>query len=201
MKGIKREYSVPRAPKQNGIAKRKNRTLIEAARTMLVDSLLPIPFWAEAINTACSGPTWMFDIETLTKTMNYQPVNADNQSNPSNTDGDAALNEKEPEFEGTKSESEVNVSPSRYRNLSANFKDFSANSINEDNAAGTLVPAVGQISSNSTNTFSAAGPSNAAASPTHGKSSYVDYSQLPDDPNMPELEDITYSDDEDDVGA
>nr|GEX52126.1 ribonuclease H-like domain-containing protein [Tanacetum cinerariifolium] len=53
MKGIKREFSVPRTPQQNGIAERKNRTLIEAARTMLVDSLLPIPFWAEAINTAC----------------------------------------------------------------------------------------------------------------------------------------------------
>nr|GFA72723.1 hypothetical protein [Tanacetum cinerariifolium] len=49
------------------------------------------------------------------------------------------------------------------------------------------------------NTFSTAGPSNAAASPTHGKSLYVDSSQLPDDPNMPELEDVTYSDDKDDV--
>nr|GEZ81563.1 putative ribonuclease H-like domain-containing protein [Tanacetum cinerariifolium] len=46
--------------------------------------------------------------------------------------------------------------------------------VNEDNAAGTLVPAVGRISTNSTNTFSAAGPSNANASPTHGKSSYVE---------------------------
>nr|GEV81505.1 ribonuclease H-like domain-containing protein [Tanacetum cinerariifolium] len=53
LKGIKREFSVPRTPLQNGIAKRKNRTLIEAARTMLADSLLPIPFWAEAVNTAC----------------------------------------------------------------------------------------------------------------------------------------------------
>nr|GEZ20112.1 putative ribonuclease H-like domain-containing protein [Tanacetum cinerariifolium] len=44
MKGIKREFSVPRNPQQNGIAERKNRTLIEAARTMLADSLLPIPF-------------------------------------------------------------------------------------------------------------------------------------------------------------
>nr|GEV18519.1 putative ribonuclease H-like domain-containing protein [Tanacetum cinerariifolium] len=38
--------------KQNGIAERKNRTLIEASRTMLADSLLPIPFWVEAVNTA-----------------------------------------------------------------------------------------------------------------------------------------------------
>nr|GFA06102.1 putative ribonuclease H-like domain-containing protein [Tanacetum cinerariifolium] len=44
MKGIKREFSVPRTPQQNGIAERKNRTLIEAARTMLADSLLPILF-------------------------------------------------------------------------------------------------------------------------------------------------------------
>nr|GFA79192.1 putative ribonuclease H-like domain-containing protein [Tanacetum cinerariifolium] len=38
---------------QNGIAERKNMTFIEAARTMLADSLLPISFWAEAVNTAC----------------------------------------------------------------------------------------------------------------------------------------------------
>ncbi|GJY20943.1 putative ribonuclease H-like domain-containing protein [Tanacetum coccineum] len=52
-KGIKREYSVARTPQQNGVAERKNRTLIEAARTMLADSLLPTVFWAEAVNTAC----------------------------------------------------------------------------------------------------------------------------------------------------
>nr|GEX31140.1 ribonuclease H-like domain-containing protein [Tanacetum cinerariifolium] len=53
MKGIKREFSVPRTPQQNGIAERKNKTLIKATRTMLADSLLPIPFLAEAVNTAC----------------------------------------------------------------------------------------------------------------------------------------------------
>nr|GEV41176.1 hypothetical protein [Tanacetum cinerariifolium] len=88
-----------------------------------------------------------------------------------------------------------------YRNLSAEFEDFSDNIINEDNAAASQVPTVGQISTNSTNTFSAAGPSNNVVSPTHRKSSYVDTSQYPDDPNMPALEDITYSDDVEDVGA
>ncbi|GKA56046.1 retrovirus-related pol polyprotein from transposon TNT 1-94 [Tanacetum coccineum] len=39
--------------KQNGVAKRRNRTLIEAARTMLADSKLPTIFWVEAVNTAC----------------------------------------------------------------------------------------------------------------------------------------------------
>ncbi|GJY01822.1 ribonuclease H-like domain-containing protein [Tanacetum coccineum] len=52
-KGIKREYSVARTPQQNGVAERRNRTLIEAARTMLADSKLPTTFWAEAVNTAC----------------------------------------------------------------------------------------------------------------------------------------------------
>ncbi|GJV55376.1 putative ribonuclease H-like domain-containing protein [Tanacetum coccineum] len=44
MKGIKREFSVARTPQQNGVAERKNRTLIEAARTMLADSKLPTTF-------------------------------------------------------------------------------------------------------------------------------------------------------------
>ncbi|KAJ9558174.1 hypothetical protein OSB04_012788 [Centaurea solstitialis] len=52
-KGIERQYSAPTTPQQNGVAERRNRTLIEAARTMLADSKLPITFWAEAVNTAC----------------------------------------------------------------------------------------------------------------------------------------------------
>nr|GEV15837.1 hypothetical protein [Tanacetum cinerariifolium] len=52
-KGIKREFSVARTPQQNRVAERRNMTLIEAARTMLVDSKLPTTFWSEAVNTAC----------------------------------------------------------------------------------------------------------------------------------------------------
>ncbi|GJY12597.1 ribonuclease H-like domain-containing protein [Tanacetum coccineum] len=52
-KGIKREFRVARTSKQNRVAKRNNRTLIEATRTMLADLLLPTIFWAEAVNTAC----------------------------------------------------------------------------------------------------------------------------------------------------
>ncbi|GJT66955.1 putative ribonuclease H-like domain-containing protein [Tanacetum coccineum] len=52
-KGIKREFSVARTPQKNGVTERRNRTLIEAARTMLADSKLPTTFWTEAINTAC----------------------------------------------------------------------------------------------------------------------------------------------------
>ncbi|GJS64783.1 ribonuclease H-like domain-containing protein [Tanacetum coccineum] len=52
-KRIKREYSNARTPQKNGVAERKNRTLIKAARTMLADSFLPNTFWAEAVSTAC----------------------------------------------------------------------------------------------------------------------------------------------------
>ncbi|GJX08180.1 putative ribonuclease H-like domain-containing protein [Tanacetum coccineum] len=51
-KGIKREYSVARTPQQNSVAERRNRTLIEAARTILADFKLPTTFWAEAVSTA-----------------------------------------------------------------------------------------------------------------------------------------------------
>nr|GEW23945.1 hypothetical protein [Tanacetum cinerariifolium] len=51
-KGIEREFSNARTPQQNGVAKKRNRTLIEAARTMLADTKLPVTFWAEAVNTA-----------------------------------------------------------------------------------------------------------------------------------------------------
>ncbi|KAJ0616581.1 putative RNA-directed DNA polymerase [Helianthus annuus] len=51
--GIIHQFSAPYVPQQNRVAERKNRTLIEAARTMLSESKLPIFFWAEAVNTAC----------------------------------------------------------------------------------------------------------------------------------------------------
>ena len=52
-KGITHTFSAPRTPQQNGVVERKNRTLIEAARTMLEEFKLSTYFWAEAINTAC----------------------------------------------------------------------------------------------------------------------------------------------------
>nr|GEW13142.1 hypothetical protein [Tanacetum cinerariifolium] len=130
-----------------------------------------------SINRSC--PTWLFDIDTFTKSINYQLVTAGNQPNPSAV--------KEPEFEVKEPESEVHVSPSS----SAKAKKHDDKTKREAKGKSPV----------DTNPFSAAGPSNTAVSPTLGKSSYVDPSQYPDDPNMPALEDITYSDDEEDVGA
>ncbi|GJY78816.1 putative ribonuclease H-like domain-containing protein [Tanacetum coccineum] len=68
-KGIKQEYSNARTPQQNGVAERMNRTLIEAAKTMLADLLLPTTFWTEAVSTAC----YIFNRVRVTKPQNKTP--------------------------------------------------------------------------------------------------------------------------------
>ncbi|GJR11256.1 putative ribonuclease H-like domain-containing protein [Tanacetum coccineum] len=67
--GIKREYSNARTPQQNGVAKRKNKTHIEAARIMLTDSFLPNTFRAEAVSTAC----YVLNRVLVTKPQNKTP--------------------------------------------------------------------------------------------------------------------------------
>nr|GEY59248.1 putative ribonuclease H-like domain-containing protein [Tanacetum cinerariifolium] len=105
LKGSKREYSNARTLQQNEVAEKKNETLIDAARTMLADSFLPTTFWVEAVNTACyvlnrvlvtkpqnktpydlltgKEHAWMFDLDYLTNSMNYEPVSVENQANKS----------------------------------------------------------------------------------------------------------------------
>ncbi|GJZ04843.1 retrovirus-related pol polyprotein from transposon TNT 1-94 [Tanacetum coccineum] len=51
--GISHETSVARSPQQNGVVERRNRTLIEVARTMLIYTKAPLFLWAEAVATAC----------------------------------------------------------------------------------------------------------------------------------------------------
>ncbi|WCJ44342.1 Retrovirus-related Pol polyprotein from transposon RE1 [Euphorbia peplus] len=53
IKGIDHNFSAPRTPQQNGVVERKNRTLVEIARTMINERRLPKYFWGEAVNTAC----------------------------------------------------------------------------------------------------------------------------------------------------
>nr|GEW83375.1 putative ribonuclease H-like domain-containing protein [Tanacetum cinerariifolium] len=249
LKGIKREFSVPRTPQQNGIAKRKNRTLIEAARTMLADSLLPIPFWAKAVNTACYVQNrayfkerlmkdflldtlyWsymLFDIDSLSGTINYHQVTAENQTNsdagsqdtfdeekareevtqtyvlfpvwsasstnPQNNNKDALVDGKEHDVDTQKSESAVIHSSS---NSTQTKKQVDKTEHENKGESST----VGHNFINNTNTFSAAGPSNTTVSPTYGKSSFTYASTSSHDPDIPDLEDITYYDDEDAVGA
>ncbi|KAJ9548148.1 hypothetical protein OSB04_020691 [Centaurea solstitialis] len=51
--GFKHTFAAVRTPQQNGVVERRNRTLVEAARTMLAYSKLPMFLWAEAVDTAC----------------------------------------------------------------------------------------------------------------------------------------------------
>nr|GEY42108.1 retrovirus-related Pol polyprotein from transposon TNT 1-94 [Tanacetum cinerariifolium] len=51
--GITHETSATKTPQQNGVVKRRNRTLVEAARTMLIFSHAPLFLWVEAISNAC----------------------------------------------------------------------------------------------------------------------------------------------------
>ncbi|GJS80616.1 putative ribonuclease H-like domain-containing protein [Tanacetum coccineum] len=199
MKGILRQFSVARTPQQNGVAKRRNRTLIEASRTMLTDSKLPTTFWAEAVNTACyvqnkvlvvkphnktpyelfhgrtptlsfmrpfgcpvtilntidhlgkfdgkadegffvgyslnsSGLDWLFDIDALTRIMNYEPIVAGTQSNDfvdlksSHDDGSKPLSD-----DGKK----VDEDPRKDSDCNDQEKEDNVNSTNNVNAAST----------------------------------------------------------------
>jgi hypothetical protein len=66
--GIKHEFSAPYTPQQNGVAERKNRTLIESARRMLDEYKTSDHFWAEAINTVCHAVNWLYLHRLLKKT-------------------------------------------------------------------------------------------------------------------------------------
>ncbi|GKC02529.1 putative ribonuclease H-like domain-containing protein [Tanacetum coccineum] len=273
MKGIKREFSVARTPQQNILEKRKNRTLIEAARTMLADSKVPTTFWAEAVNTACyvqnrvlvikphnktsyelflgrkptlsfmrpfgcpviilntldhlgkfdenanegffvgyftnskafmvcnsrtriveenmhvkfnedipniagSGPKWLFDIDALTKSMNYKPVVAENQSN--GNAGTKACNDAE-------DSSDAGFKPSREEE-----KKDAEHSKNKDNGVpNTEEPRVNpeqNINVNNTNTINNVSPTiNVAGIEDNAVDENIVY-RCDDDLNMPNLE-------------
>nr|GEX97770.1 putative ribonuclease H-like domain-containing protein [Tanacetum cinerariifolium] len=200
---IKREFSVARTPQQNGITERKNRTLIEAARTMLADSLLLILFWAEAVHTDCyvqnkvlvTKPHNKTPYELLlgrTPSIRFMrpfgcPVTILNTLDPLgkiDEKADEGFLEKKHDDKTkreAKGKSHVDLSTG-VRNLSEKFEDFSSNSTNWVNTASAPITAVEPNSTNSINSFNAVGPSNNAVSLTF------------------EI-DITYSDDEEDVGA
>nr|GFB87457.1 putative ribonuclease H-like domain-containing protein [Tanacetum cinerariifolium] len=88
-----------------------------------------------------------------------------------------------------------------FRHLNAEFKECFNNSSNGVNAASSLVSTAGHNFINSTNDFCAAGPSNAAASSTAANFSSQDASTTTHDSDMPNLEDLTHSNDANDVGA
>ncbi|KAJ9546922.1 hypothetical protein OSB04_019465 [Centaurea solstitialis] len=72
--GISHNFSVVRTPQQNGVVERKNRTLVEAARSMIAHSGVPPSLWAEAVSTACYTQNRTLIIKRTGKTA-YEMVN------------------------------------------------------------------------------------------------------------------------------
>nr|GEU37093.1 hypothetical protein [Tanacetum cinerariifolium] len=151
------------------------------SRTRIVQETLHINFLENQPNVAGSGPTWLFDIDTLTQSMNYQPVIAGNQPNSSagiqehfdaGKAGEGNVQQYEPE-------STVHVSPS------SSAKTNKHDDKTEREAKGKIT-AVEPNSTNSTNTFTAAGPFN------NPVSSAFEFSAVGPSNNV---------DDEEDVGA
>ncbi|GKA15645.1 retrovirus-related pol polyprotein from transposon TNT 1-94 [Tanacetum coccineum] len=73
--GIRQEMSTARTPEQNGVVERRNRTLVEAAQTMLSAAKVPLFFWAEAIATTCFTQNRLLVIPRHEKT-HYHIINA-----------------------------------------------------------------------------------------------------------------------------
>nr|GEW33654.1 hypothetical protein [Tanacetum cinerariifolium] len=199
LKGIKREFIIPRTPQQNGIAERKNKTLIEVARTMLVDSLLPIPFWAEAVNTTC----YVQNRVLVTKPHNQTPYELLHGRTPSigfmRPFGCPVtiLNTLDPlgKFQG-KVDDGFLVGYSVWDEVDQTYMLFPVCSVqSKEQDDKTKKEAKGKSHVESVTRYRDLN----AEFEDYSKNS--NGSQLPDDPNMPELENIAYSDDEDVVGA
>ncbi|GJS26913.1 ribonuclease H-like domain-containing protein [Tanacetum coccineum] len=201
------------------------------SRTRIVEENLHVQFSENTPNIAGSGPNWLFDIDALTKSMNYKPVIVGNQSNGNAgtkacDDAGKASMETVPvkdyillplwptdpllsqslksspdagfkplgddEKKVTKKPEKEGGDSSKYSECSDQEKDDNVNSTNNVNTAsdGNITNNVNAVSS----TVNAAGIKvNAVGIKTS--------IELPDDPNMPTLEDIIYSDDDEDVGA
>ncbi|WVZ76652.1 hypothetical protein U9M48_024608 [Paspalum notatum var. saurae] len=67
--GLEHQFSSPYTPLQNSVVERKNRTLVEMARTMLDEHSTPRRCWAKAVNTACYIANWIFLRALLGKTL------------------------------------------------------------------------------------------------------------------------------------
>ncbi|GJR65212.1 putative ribonuclease H-like domain-containing protein [Tanacetum coccineum] len=217
MKGIKREFSVARTPQQNGVAERKNRTLIEAARTMLADSKLLTTFWAEAVNTACYVQNKVLVIKPQNKTpyelflgrkhaLSFMrpfgcPVtilntidHLGNQSNGST---------------GTKAcdnavKARMETIPSKdYILLPLSIQDPPFSSSSKDSPDAGFKPS-GKEEKNDAKDLGIKIVRFPTVNTAGIEDNVVDENIVygcDDDPNMPKLEEIVYSDDDEDVGA
>ncbi|GJX66727.1 putative ribonuclease H-like domain-containing protein [Tanacetum coccineum] len=154
------------------------------SRNGRVENNLYVQFSENTSNITRSGPNWLFDMHALTNSMNYKPVVAENQSN--GNAGTKACNDvgKDSEVPSTKEpredqrvNQELNVSINSTNNINT---ASDGNNTNNVNAISSTVNAV-------VTKVNVVDPKTSI--------------ELPNDPNMSELEDIVYSDDDEDIGA
>ncbi|GJS45363.1 ribonuclease H-like domain-containing protein [Tanacetum coccineum] len=162
LKGIKREFSVARTPQQNRVAERKNMTII---RQLGIFASRFIYYLTNFGRRVWSGPDWLFDIDLLTNSMNYEPVTAGNQTNKNagikdNTHQYILL----PLLYDSSQSSEDAVADNAGKKTNEEPKEGYANNTNRDSS---VSPSISNIRQNFTNT-----------------------DDLPIDPLMPDLEDI-----------
>nr|GEW48032.1 hypothetical protein [Tanacetum cinerariifolium] len=104
------------------------------SRTRIVEDTMHISFLENKPNVAGSRPTWLFDIDTLTKSMNYKPFVVGNQSNGSDTPGDGFKPFREEEKKDAKDQGyEDNKVLSIAEPRVNQEKDFNVNSTNNNN--------------------------------------------------------------------
>ncbi|GKC99787.1 putative ribonuclease H-like domain-containing protein [Tanacetum coccineum] len=126
MKRIKREFSVARTPQQNRVVERKNRTLIEAARTMLADSLLPTTFWAKSSEDAVA--------DDAGKKITKEPTN-EGERNGQEKEGDTSNKEGDQHVQDLRAELDK---------LRVQQKEGYANNTNRVSTVSPSVSVVGQ---------------------------------------------------------
>ncbi|GJW08045.1 putative ribonuclease H-like domain-containing protein, partial [Tanacetum coccineum] len=190
------------------------------SRTRIVKENLDVQLSENTPNITGSGPNWLFDIDALTKSMNYKPIVAENQSNGSvgikayDNAGKARVEivpgkdyillplwTQDPSFSSSSKDSpDAGFKPSR-----EDQKKDAEDPGNEDSEVpSTEEPRVNQekdVNVNNTNNINTVSLIvNADGIHDNSVDENIVYG-CADDLNMPELEDIVYSDDDEDVGA
>ncbi|GKD69230.1 putative ribonuclease H-like domain-containing protein [Tanacetum coccineum] len=169
------------------------------SRIRIVEENLHVQFSENTSNVAGSGPNWLFDIDALTNSINYKPVVAGNQSN-GNASTKACDNAEKIDTKDPRNENEASGKDSEVLSIEEPRKDQRVNqeldaSINSTNNINT---ASDRNNTNNVNVVSST--VNASVIEVNVVDLKTSINLL-NDPNMPELEDIVYSDDDEDAGA
>ncbi|GJV55578.1 putative ribonuclease H-like domain-containing protein [Tanacetum coccineum] len=188
------------------------------SRTRIVEENLHITFLENKPNVAGSGPEWLFDIDTLTKSMNYKPVVAGNQSNGSagtkacDNAGKARVGStkdyillpfltQDPLFSSSSKDSpDAGFKPSGEEEK----KDAEALENEDSEVLNTEEPRVNQEKDENVNSTNNINTVSSTVNTASIEDNVVDENIVygcADDPNMPNLEEIDYSNDDEGVGA